>query len=92
MINNAQFRYKLSYLAKFKRGIIETGKIMKPNNRLLPILLLINLLIILSTAYGEVVSDTKTDSLRIALDKENGSDKISIKLDLALHIHENEKN
>jgi signal transduction histidine kinase len=92
VINNAQFRYKLSYLAKFKRGIIETGKIMKPNNRLLPILLLINLLIILSTAYGEVVSDTKTDSLRIALDKENGSDKISIKLDLALHIHENEKN
>jgi len=41
------------------------------------LLVLINILIISSASYGEVVTDTKIDSLCKALNNKTGTDKIS---------------
>lgn len=59
---------------------------MNNNGRLWLFLVLIHILIIPTTTYSEIISDTKIDSLRIAIDKKTGTDKISSQLDLAIQI------
>jgi len=54
-----------------------TTRLMDRNSRLWLLLVLINILIISSASYGEVVTDTKIDSLREALNNKTGKDKIS---------------
>ena len=44
------------------------------------------MLMFLSGTYGQVIGDTKADSLRRVLDNKTGADKISTQLDLALEI------
>ncbi len=64
---------------------------MRPVIRLWPILVLVYILTLTTPTYGVVSSELQTDSLRKVLIGKKGSDKISIQLDLALHIFENEK-
>lgn len=47
-------------------------------------LLLFNLLIIKPGAFGQISSNTRLDSLRMAVDKKSGQEKISGEIDLAL--------
>ncbi|MCF8380781.1 MAG: tetratricopeptide repeat protein [Bacteroidales bacterium] len=55
------------------------------------LLILIFLLMFASVAQAEVVSKTKTDSLREALNINRGDEKIATQLNLALEIIENQK-
>ncbi len=47
-------------------------------------MVLINLLIMSSAIYGEIIIDTQIDSLRTELNKKTGTDKIPFQLDIAL--------
>jgi len=65
---------------------------MNKNSTLWFFLVLIQLLIMSSAIYGEIINDTKIDSLRKELNKKIGTDKISSQLDLALQIINKNKN
>lgn len=54
-------------------------------------LFLFHLLIISPAAYGQSISNTKIDSLRMVVDKKSGKEKISAELELALQLLNTDK-
>ncbi|MGE0018909.1 MAG: tetratricopeptide repeat protein [Draconibacterium sp.] len=55
------------------------------------LLFLFYLLIISPAAYGQSISNTKIDSLRMVVEKKSGNDKIAAELDLALQLLNTDK-